>query len=179
MAAMPKASSLWDIGDVKLALRSDDHGGFLALQSTPRELLRSDYPSLFQFMNRWCATEPWFPGNGTTTFCLAPAGGRFALLASALQALAKMGGADKVTLTAAQLPKHKHTEQKVAVAATPPTPVLLRSVLGIALENLNHPPTTSIGGSLETGEAGGSEAHENMPPYFVFTGFVFAGRKAR
>ena len=76
--------------------------------------------------------------------------------------VAETGGSEKVTLTVEQIPSHSHSVEDAYFA--------------------EHSPPYNMGGSgdtdwdnglwkryINTGNTGGSQSHENMPPYYVLT----------
>lgn len=145
-----------------------DHFGWLALREQPRVVKRADYPRLFAAIG-----ETYGAGDGSTTFCLPPLGGRTAIGASAAHPVGKIGGAETVQLTVAQMPAHKHGASKVTTANTSPQKALLT---GVGLGDITKPPTTSVASTgADTTEAGSSEAHPNMPPFIAASVFIFAG----
>lgn len=159
------------IGDVKLSLipGDADHDGWLLLSSTVRMVGKVMYPKLFErYQYSYGGTAQ------STTFGLPPLGDKFMLVAGTKYALGATGGAEKVTLTADQMPAHTHSESKATVTDTPPQLALLTSVLGIGLANITKPPTTTVS-TAQTGSAGGAVAHDNMPPYLAVNMFIFAG----
>jgi len=105
-----------------------------------------------------------YGGNGVTTFALPNLQGSFALDVGNgyLQGLA--GGEATHTLTVPELPGHKHPLVASSVAGILSSPVAgFPSVL--TDEGYSGAATTTLGtGSSPTG---GSQPHENMPPYLV------------
>lgn len=160
------------IGDLKSsAIPNDaDHDGWLLLSAGVRMIGKVQYAELFKVLG--------YAYGGTdagTTFGLPPAAGKFLFGADGGHPFGSTGGVETVKLTAAQMPKHKHTAPKVTTEPTPAQPALLTSVLNIALGNITKPPTVTVAGTVDTGEAGGGEAHDNMPPYLAVNVFIFAG----
>lgn len=156
------------IGDGKISFipNDTDHNGWLLLSSSVRMVGKVQYAQLFEVYGTT------YGGTATsTTFGLPPVGDKFMLAAGANHPFGSSGGTEKVTLTAEQMPKHKHSGQKVTIAATASQKALLT---GIGLGDVTKPPTVTDG-SGETTEAGGGTAHENMPPYLTVNVFIFAG----
>jgi microcystin-dependent protein len=84
--------------------------------------------------------------------------------------LGQVGGAESITLTAAQMPKHAHALNAVTTAHTSglPTGHLLSGNGAYG----NPPPNTQLDKSAVGGQ-GGSQAHENRPPFLVLN-FIIA-----
>ncbi len=125
-----------------------------------------------------------YGGDGRTTFALPDLRGRAVLHEGAGHALGQRGGAVSVSLTAAELPAHEHTESSVAgglqghgsddADSTAPGPgqVLgnLQAPLALHAFSDSEANTTAIGGtslSAEVADAGSSQAHENRQPYLA------------
>lgn len=82
---------------------------------------------------------------------------RFLLSAGDTYAAGSTGGAATVTLTAAQMPKHRHASNAVRTTLSDDGKVAMRSAtLSQEHTNLSY-----------TDYAGGGEAHNNMPPYLA------------
>lgn len=162
------------IGDAKTSLipNDADHDGWLLCGSTVRMVGKTTYPKLF------AALQYTYGGTAQgNTFGLPPLGDKFMLVAGPKYALGATGGVENVKLTVDQIPAHTHNESKATVTDTPPQLALLTSVLGIGLANITKPPTTTVG-TAQTGSAGGSADHTNMPPYLAVNVFIYAGLPA-
>lgn len=172
MARSNKLARLPRIGDGKISFipNDADHDGWLLLKPTVRMIGKSQYAKLYAVFG-----VAYGGTASSTTFGLPPAGDRFLLMAGAARALGATGGVETVTLTAAQMPKHQHSSQKVKIDPTSPQKALLTSVLGISLADITKPPTVSEQAAGTTSEAGGGEPHDNMPPYLAVNVFIFAG----
>ena len=87
--------------------------------------------------------------------------------------LGQVGGVETVTLSEAQLPNHNHNLMAVPDPAEQPSPAnnaLSRSVGGSAYTTpANMVPLASTA----VGDAGGSQAHNNMQPYLTLN-FIIA-----
>lgn len=81
--------------------------------------------------------------------------GRFLLGASDDHIMGETGGEEEVTLTVEQMPKHTHSY----ILHSSPVKVQANSAANISPYNGQV--------NAQTGENGGSESHQNMPPYFV------------
>ncbi len=82
--------------------------------------------------------------------------GRFVLGSSATHAVGETGGSEEVTLTVEQMPGHSHG---INVYKTPTS----------GTNKINALPYNPVAGiqNLATREAGGSQPHPNMPPYYA------------
>ena len=111
-----------------------------------------------------------YGGDGRTTFELPDLRGRVPIgfgqgpgLADHTQGEA--GGAEQVTLLAAQLPPHQHTVAASSTATTKnptnalPAKTLARAPYGTTADRTMHPAMASGGGS--------GAPHDNMQPYLV------------
>lgn len=68
------------------------------------------------------------------------------------------GGQRQVTLNATQMPAHTHT--------------VVNAVASVINGGLEAPASAAIPVAGSTGSAGGGQAHENMPPYYVFHAYM-------
>lgn len=173
MAARNRLARLPRIGDGKISfIPSDqDHDGWLLLTDKIRMLGKTQYAQLFGVLG-----TTYGGSASSTTFGLPPAGDHFLLMAGQKYVLGASGGSETVKLTTSQMPKHSHSEQKVSIASTPVQKALLATtLLGISTGDITKPPTVSEAASATTGDAGGGEAHDNMPPYLAVSVFIYAG----
>ena len=114
-----------------------------------------------------------YGGNGQTTFALPDLRGRRAVgmgQGPGLQnySLGQFGGEESVTLNVAQLPSHTHTAEASSAPGTSPLPtahfwasqsqVYLYSNAPLGFTSMNPEAIRSTGGS---------QPHDNMPPYLV------------
>jgi microcystin-dependent protein len=161
------------LGDGKLSFRPNDadHDGWLLLSSGERRMVgKVQYRTLFEVLGTFYGGT-----EASTTFGLPDARDVMLLMAGVRFKVGDRGGAETVKLTAAQMPKHKHSVPKVNAEPTANQGALLTSVLGIALGQITKPPTVTVSGTADTTEAGSGEGHENMPPYLAINVFIFAG----
>ena len=84
--------------------------------------------------------------------------------------LAETGGAESVTLTTQQIPNHTHgvlATSSPGYLASPEGAVVAKHRDHKAFTNANSTPaptTVAMRGQI-VGQVGGSQPHENMPPY--------------
>ena len=108
-----------------------------------------------------------YGGDGQSTFALPDLRGRLPLHFGNSTVLAASGGSEQVTLTAAQIPAHRHVFQATGSSATDASPTGLipaaTASATIAPYGTDAPQTTLAAPSISA--AGGSQPHENMQPY--------------
>ena len=120
-----------------------------------------------------------YGGDGRTTFALPDLRGRVAMhpgngpgLAS--RRLGEKGGAESVTLTAAQIPSHNHNVQVAVNTAlgeeSAPTGVISSHAGAF---NEDAMPGQFLGGPNNTLNTGGSQPHTNIQP-FTCVNFIIA-----
>ena len=74
------------------------------------------------------------------------------------------GGAKTVTLSEAQMPSHTHTESWASIDGS-------RYTGSVGSGGYYSGDDVSVGTDSTTSD-GGDEAHENLPPYKVFPGYI-------
>lgn len=131
----------------------DPGAGWLLCDGTT--YLREDYPELYARLT--VETSPLI--IDADNFSVPDLRGKFRLGSDAGDLAT--GGAATVTLTEAQIPAHTHTYDQIGATLTDPGEV--PSAIGI--DDIN---------TVNTGTTGGSEAHENMPPYTAFRPYLRA-----
>jgi microcystin-dependent protein len=138
------------IGQVGLFATKDLPSGWLPLDGT--EYNRVDYPLLYEAIDDQYITS-------ADTFVTPAAEDVFPILAGSTYLLGDTGGETEHTLTVQEMPSHDHT---IPWDATFPYGEI--------------PEITVTGGILtqNTGLTGGSEAHNNMPPFYGFKGGIRA-----
>lgn len=113
-----------------------------------------------------------YGGDGQITYALPDLQGRAPVHQGqgpglSQRVIGQTGGSESVTLTAAQMPAHTHTQMatKAAaqVAAGPSGSVLAATT--IALYGID-PPTTPMGAGA-IAAAGGGQPHDNMAPFLA------------
>ena len=117
-----------------------------------------------------------YGGDGQTTFGLPDLRGRFPIgqgqgpgLSS--RQIGEMAGAEAVTLTTAQMPAHTHVARAKGAAGTTSAPGNNVAAAGRNLYSTAAPDVAlSVAAIAATG---GSQTHENMPPYLGIT-FIIA-----
>lgn len=114
-----------------------------------------------------------FGGNGSTTFCLPDLQGRMPIHQSSNYPVGSAGGEATHTLTINEMPAHNHQAMaaSTATAASPngatwgPSPSDGEQI---------YAPSPSVAMSpAALGQAGGSQPHENRPPFLVLN-FIIA-----
>jgi len=106
-----------------------------------------------------------YGGNGQTTFALPDLRGRLPVHQGNGVVVAQAGGAERVTLTAPQIPAHSHAAHGSAQDATQAaagTRVLARTK-AILLYHVAAPNATMAPAAIAS--AGGSQVHSNVQPY--------------
>ncbi len=115
-----------------------------------------------------------YGGNGTTTFALPDLRGRSPVhwgQGPGLQphGLGEVGGESAVSLLATEMPSHTHAVSAVAGVGTSEVPnsaTLAQSSIRSDLYT-NSVNTMTTMSPTTVGVAGGSQAHNNMPPYLA------------
>jgi microcystin-dependent protein len=111
-----------------------------------------------------------YGGNGTTTFNLPDLRGRVPIHQGAGYVLGQSGGAETVTVTAAEAPVHTHNWAVVTSAGSADTEKLPEGYLAngplLSYDNRASPTTTALASST-IGSAGGGLAHQNMAPFLT------------
>ncbi len=113
-----------------------------------------------------------YGGDGRTTFALPDMRSRVPVCqgqGAGLSSYAEgqAGGAETVTLAAAQMPGHTHSVKASSSAAASDQPggrALARSYSGIYAA---EPDATTVMNPTMLGDAGGSEPHANIQPYLT------------
>jgi microcystin-dependent protein len=114
-----------------------------------------------------------YGGNGTTNFALPDLRGRRIISAGQGPGLnnynlGDTGGEETVTLTVAQMPSHTHQVNANTAVGTAlgPGGNVWASQTSTSLYS-NSPTATANLAPQAIGVSGGSQSHENMPPYLV------------
>ena len=136
---------LWKPGDVKVHAGTAVEAGWLAADGSA--VSRNAYGALYAAIG-----TGWGAGDGATTFNLPDYTDRMILGASATRPVGTTGGAEEVSLTAAQNGPHRHTYN-------------LRSRVSSGLGIFREGSNTANNPNTETGESGEGEPHNNMPPF--------------
>ena len=130
-----------------------------------------------QYTALYSLLQTQFGGDGRTTFGLPDLRGRVPLGTQSpgyKQGLTYAGGAETVTLTAAQMPAHNHTMQAIAEAGDKPGPAanFYAKVTAVSPAttpvNIYGAPTNTV--ALDSGtlsSAGAGAAHDNVQPFLV------------
>ncbi|MGL5001535.1 MAG: phage tail protein [Casimicrobium sp.] len=131
----------------------------------------SNYEALFSLISTT------YGGDGQTTFALPDLRGRTPIHQGAGPGLSNrviggIGGAERVTLTAQQLPAHRHDVLAVAGGTPVSSPQAARLASGGLNVYTNAAQTTSMSASA-LASTGGNQPHENRQPSLVLN-FIIA-----
>lgn len=108
-----------------------------------------------------------YGGNGQTTFALPDLRGRVPVHSGAGLTLGQQAGASAHTIAQAELPTHEHRLQTSSAAAQVGGDITGLS-LAAATKEVYAPPQSSLA-TIPSGNAGGSQPHENRMPSLVLS----------
>ena len=132
-----------------------------------RELQIGDFPDLFALIGTT------YGGDGDTTFRVPNFGSRVPIHVGGNRIRGETGGVEQVTLTTQQIPTHTHA---YLASLNPGSISSPSSSVNAESSQINmfiaDVPSTSLAANA-TGIVGGSQPHENMQPFLVFT-FIIA-----
>jgi microcystin-dependent protein len=109
-----------------------------------------------------------YGGDGRTTFALPDLRGRTPIHKSDGHPLAQKGGAEAVTLTAAEIAAHTHAAKASSTAAVQGNPTGRVLAAADPGQTLYRNPEAATMTALRSGtvtNAGGGQAHDNMQPF--------------
>lgn len=115
---------------------------------------RVDYPALYAALDAAFITD-------ADNFVVPDLSGRFPLGVSAGHVIASTGGSETHTLTNSEMPVHSHTYGK------PEIPTLVFAPGEVPVATLDIFPDV-------TGNTGGGQAHNNMPPFMAVRWAIWA-----
>lgn len=98
--------------------------------------------------------------------------GRFVLGESDSHPSGEIGGEEEVTLTSGQMPLHTHTLRYAASSGNQPT---AETVLELPSGEIKAISTKNRFNMYVLNQAGSSEPHSNMPPYYVLAYIMYVG----
>jgi microcystin-dependent protein len=150
-------------GTIHATAASAAPSGYLLCQG--QEVSRITYATLFAAIG-----ITYGEGNKSTTFNV-PDGRNRSLIGSGTHALGVTGGEETVKLTEGQMPEHTHedeghTHETEGNSVVDSAPGAGTHKFGTAGENFVIAAITKAA-KAKLKKAGKSEAHNNMPPYFV------------
>ena len=120
-----------------------------------------------QYQSLYSLLGTMYGGDGRTSFALPDLRGRMALHIGSGHTQGSSSGLERVPLTEAQLPAHSHALRASSSQGTDDRPVG-HSLAYDRRENQysEAAPEVSMGSDAVL-SAGGSQSHENMPPFIV------------
>lgn len=114
-----------------------------------------------------------FGGDGQTNFALPDLRGRFPMHFGNGHFLGERGGETAHTLTAQEMPVHTHAVTASGATGTLADPAGALWAASSTRDNLYVASPNTVMSSSAVAMAGGSQSHENMPPYHALN-FVIA-----
>lgn len=111
-----------------------------------------------------------YGGNGIQTFALPDLRGRVAMGVGGGFQLGNTTGEETHTLTSNEMPLHQHPVSASAVVGT--QAVAAGNLLGNAAMYNASPPDPAASTDNLIAAVGGSQPHENRPPYLVMTWII-------
>jgi microcystin-dependent protein len=108
-----------------------------------------------------------YGGDGRTTFGLPDLRGRAGMHVSQAHPQGQSGGAESISLTEGQLPRHNHAANASNVPATQPSPAGKFWAQDSDGNIVYNSTGTSAMAAGAIGNAGGGQPHPNMQPYLV------------
>jgi microcystin-dependent protein len=119
-----------------------------------------------------------FGGNGQTTFALPDIRGRVPMGEGqgpglTARTLGEAGGEETITLTSSQMPTHSHVLKAVSEAGDTSAPEGAYMANTGALDKEYKSTGTVVAMNPSAiGGTGGSQPHDNVPPYLVLTFYI-------
>ena len=134
-------------------------------------------PTTWPDLAAYAATAGWETDSWTGWYKTPNLQGCFLLPSSAEYAVNTTGGEKEHTLTVDEMPAHKHDKilslqgsQQLQFANSTGSQIGYAGVVN----NTGVPDSTQFANVAYTSEAGGGQAHNNMPPYYVVTAQIRA-----
>lgn len=148
------------VGEIRIFAGNFAPNGWMLCQG--QVLPISQYPTLFQLIGTT------YGGDGQSTFALPQLSSRIPVHQSATYPLGTLAGVETVTLTTANLPVHGHPVSATtnAASSTSPASSSWAATSGPSYSTDGAAPTVSMSSGALTA-AGGSQPHDNMPPYLA------------
>lgn len=124
--------------------------------------------SIAEFSDLYTLIGITYGGDGQTTFKLPDLGSRIPVGRSTSRPLGYAAGVEWVTLTSAQMPQHSHRAAASAQQGSTGSPT---QGVWAAAPTTPYSPATPLTGLTPAAvtQAGGSQPHDNMPPYLAIT----------
>ncbi len=107
-----------------------------------------------------------YGGDGQSTFSLPDLRGRLPVHQGGGFSLAETGGAESVTLTAAQIPVHAHAMAASTESGNSASPLgtVVAQTDGTIQRYISDPPSVDMNAAA-VGVVGGNQPHSNVQPY--------------
>jgi microcystin-dependent protein len=123
-----------------------------------QELPISEFDVLFNLIGTT------YGGDGQQTFALPNLSSRFPVHQGSGYVMGQAAGVEQVTLTVSQMPVHSHGQLAAAADATTPSPANAVPAAWADGQFASTGPDSTLAPNA-LGLSGGSQPHDNMPPY--------------
>jgi len=127
-----------------------------------------DYPEL------WALIGLTYGGTGSTDFLLPDLRGKVAIGSSGGHSLGSASGSETVTLSAAEMPSHTHTDAGHTHVDNNATPAVGAAIVGVPIPSAIPSVTVTGVGNASLTNTGGGGAHNNMQPYLTLNYYIVA-----
>jgi microcystin-dependent protein len=148
------------VGEIRMFAGNFQPAGWMVCWG--QELPISEYETLFMLIGTT------YGGDGQSTFALPDLRGRLPVHQGNGYVLGEMGGTEQVTLTLQQIPQHSHAPAGAAATGDSPDPAGRTWAPSSLKQFSDADPSVAMAPSALAG-AGGSQPHENMPPFLCVT----------
>jgi microcystin-dependent protein len=152
------------VGEIRIFAGNFAPEGWLTCDGTLLPI--SEFETLFQLIGTT------YGGDGQTTFALPDLRSRVPLHQGSGLVLGQLAGEENVTLNVNQIPAHSHPAAANSGAGSQSSPSGGVWAASSANQYSSTAPAVAMSASAIR-QAGGSQPHDNMPPYAVLT-FIIA-----
>ncbi len=146
------------IGEIRIFAGNFAPNGWLLCQGQLVSI--SDYDTLFNLIGTT------YGGDGQDTFALPNLASRYPVHMGPDDPLGSVGGVEQVTLTPSSMPLHTHPVSAATTPATSASPGNGFWASWRSPEYRTSAPDAAMDAAA-VGPAGGSQPHDNMPPYLA------------